>query len=150
MLVIIFTFVRNLVLALNQVSIRGDFRTTVEYLIKLLEADEFISNDISTVWLDKLIAGRVQVNRMFKLCFCLFCRTFTCFRVRNQTLWWLLWLHHCMLLIQRFRNVLVSMSTHLHGTLAVAINVLYYIVWLSHLMQGSSYECSPFDIWNRC
>ncbi|XP_062514869.1 acetyl-CoA carboxylase-like [Corticium candelabrum] len=53
----------NLVLALNQVSIRGDFRTTVEYLIKLLEADEFISNDISTVWLDKLIAGRVQSEK---------------------------------------------------------------------------------------
>jgi biotin carboxylase len=53
----------NLVLALSQVSIRGDFRTTVEYLIKLLETDEFISNEISTVWLDLLIAEKVQVFR---------------------------------------------------------------------------------------
>lgn len=32
---------RNLVIALKELSIRGDFRTTVEYLITLLETDDF-------------------------------------------------------------------------------------------------------------
>jgi len=50
----------NLVLALKELSIRGDFRTTVEYLITLLENEEFQKNQINTGWLDKLIAERVQ------------------------------------------------------------------------------------------
>lgn len=32
---------RNLVIALKELSIRGDFRTTVEYLITLLETESF-------------------------------------------------------------------------------------------------------------
>lgn len=50
----------NLVLALKELSIRGDFRTTVEYLITLLETEDFQRNEINTGWLDKLIAERVQ------------------------------------------------------------------------------------------
>lgn len=50
----------NLVLALKELSIRGDFRTTVEYLITLLETEDFQKNVINTGWLDKLIAERVQ------------------------------------------------------------------------------------------
>jgi acetyl-CoA carboxylase/biotin carboxylase 1 len=50
----------NLVLALKELSIRGDFRTTVEYLITLLETEDFQKNQINTGWLDKLIAERVQ------------------------------------------------------------------------------------------
>ena len=34
-------FSRNLVIALKELSIRGDFRTTVEYLITLLETETF-------------------------------------------------------------------------------------------------------------
>ncbi|KAJ3603855.1 hypothetical protein NHX12_028596 [Muraenolepis orangiensis] len=41
----------------------GDFRTTVEYLIKLLETDCFRNNDIDTGWLDHLIAEKVQAER---------------------------------------------------------------------------------------
>lgn len=36
-----FVFNRNLVIALKELSIRGDFRTTVEYLITLLETESF-------------------------------------------------------------------------------------------------------------
>ena len=50
-----------MVVALKEISIRGDFRTTVEYLIKLLEHEKFINNKIDTGWLDTLIAERVQV-----------------------------------------------------------------------------------------
>ena len=48
-----------MVLALKELCIRGDFRTTVEYLITLLETDAFHKNQINTAWLDKLIAEKV-------------------------------------------------------------------------------------------
>jgi len=53
----------NLVIALKELSIRGDFRTTVEYLITLLETDGFQQNTIDTSWLDALIAERVQADK---------------------------------------------------------------------------------------
>lgn len=52
-----------MVLALKELSIRGDFRTIVEYLIKLLETEDFIENNCDTAWLDKLIAEKVKVRR---------------------------------------------------------------------------------------
>lgn len=55
-------FFRNMVVALKELSIRGDFRTTVEYLIKLLETESFQQNRIDTGWLDRLIAEKVQVQ----------------------------------------------------------------------------------------
>lgn len=51
-----------MVVAMKELSIRGDFRTTVEYLIKLLETESFRNNDIDTGWLDHLIAEKVQVE----------------------------------------------------------------------------------------
>ncbi|XP_047513528.1 acetyl-CoA carboxylase isoform X2 [Pieris napi] len=53
----------NLVIALKELSIRGDFRTTVEYLITLLETQAFQENNIDTAWLDALIAERVQSEK---------------------------------------------------------------------------------------
>ncbi|CAG9801571.1 unnamed protein product [Chironomus riparius] len=53
----------NLVIALKELSIRGDFRTTVEYLITLLEANRFLDNTIDTAWLDALIAERVKSEK---------------------------------------------------------------------------------------
>lgn len=50
----------NLVIALKELSIRGDFRTTVEYLITLLETETFQANSIDTGWLDHLIAAQVK------------------------------------------------------------------------------------------
>lgn len=55
--------IRNLVLALRDLSIRGDFRTTVEYLITLLESRDFQDNDIDTAWLDRLIAERKHAEK---------------------------------------------------------------------------------------
>lgn len=37
------------------VDVRDDIRTTVEYLIKLLETEEFKNNKIDTSWLDGII-----------------------------------------------------------------------------------------------
>ncbi|XP_064582783.1 acetyl-CoA carboxylase 2 isoform X1 [Zonotrichia leucophrys gambelii] len=53
----------NMVVALKELSIRGDFRTTVEYLIKLLETESFQNNEIHTCWLDHLIAEKVQAEK---------------------------------------------------------------------------------------
>jgi len=36
------------VLALKELSIRGDIRTTTEYLVDLLESSEFASNTFNT------------------------------------------------------------------------------------------------------
>jgi acetyl-CoA carboxylase/biotin carboxylase 1 len=46
---------KALVLALKEIDVRGDIRTTVEYLIKLLETPEFKNNTIDTSWLDGII-----------------------------------------------------------------------------------------------
>lgn len=49
---------KALVLALKEMDVRGDVRTTVEYLIKLLETEDFKKNAIDTAWLDKIIANK--------------------------------------------------------------------------------------------
>ncbi|KAJ6786484.1 hypothetical protein PWT90_10419 [Aphanocladium album] len=54
---------KHMVVALKELSIRGDFRTTVEYLIKLLETEDFEDNTISTGWLDELISKRLTAER---------------------------------------------------------------------------------------
>merc|ERR550539_82578 len=53
----------NLVVALKELSIRGDFRTIVEHLVMLLEKDEFIDNTQSTGWLDELIAIKERAEK---------------------------------------------------------------------------------------
>ncbi|KNC83894.1 hypothetical protein SARC_03882 [Sphaeroforma arctica JP610] len=54
---------RNMAVALREVSIRGEIRTTVEYIVMLLETDAFLRNKISTGWLDKLIAEKLQSEK---------------------------------------------------------------------------------------
>lgn len=54
---------KHMVVALKELSIRGDFRTTVEYLIKLLETEAFEENTITTGWLDELITAKLTAER---------------------------------------------------------------------------------------
>eukprot|EP01129_Flabellula_baltica_P005744 TRINITY_DN2099_c0_g1_i1.p1 TRINITY_DN2099_c0_g1~~TRINITY_DN2099_c0_g1_i1.p1 ORF type:complete len:2139 (-),score=550.43 TRINITY_DN2099_c0_g1_i1:13-6429(-) len=54
---------RNLVVALKNLTIRGEIRTSVEYLVTLLETDAFSGNMISTAWLDALIAQKMQSDK---------------------------------------------------------------------------------------
>ncbi|RKF76212.1 Acetyl-CoA carboxylase [Golovinomyces cichoracearum] len=54
---------KHMVVALKELSIRGDFRTTVEYLIKLLETPAFEENTITTGWLDELISNKLTAER---------------------------------------------------------------------------------------
>jgi acetyl-CoA carboxylase/biotin carboxylase 1 len=51
---------RNMVLALKELSIRGDISTTVDYISKLIELDDFIHNNIDTAWLDGLIKENID------------------------------------------------------------------------------------------
>ena len=53
--------IRNMVVALKELSIRGDFRTTIEYLVMLLDTRNFQNNEFDTAWLDVLISEKVQV-----------------------------------------------------------------------------------------
>ncbi|TFK29759.1 acetyl CoA carboxylase [Coprinopsis marcescibilis] len=54
---------KNMIVALKELSIRGDFRTTVEYLIKLLEMEAFRENTMTTGWLDSLISNKLTAER---------------------------------------------------------------------------------------
>jgi acetyl-CoA carboxylase/biotin carboxylase 1 len=46
---------KSLILALKEIEVRGEIRTTVEYLVQLLETEAFKQNTIDTSWLDGLI-----------------------------------------------------------------------------------------------
>lgn len=43
-------------------QVQGEIRTTVEYLVQLLETDEFKKNEIDTSWLDGLIREKVCIK----------------------------------------------------------------------------------------
>ena len=49
---------KNLVMALKELFIMGEIRTTVEYLGELLETDAFKENTIDTAWLDGILAAK--------------------------------------------------------------------------------------------
>jgi acetyl-CoA carboxylase/biotin carboxylase 1 len=55
---------KALILALKEIEVRGEIRTTVEYLAELLETKEFIENTIDTSWLDGIIKEKsVQIEK---------------------------------------------------------------------------------------
>jgi len=55
---------KALVLALKEMEVRGDIRNSVEYLVKLLETDDFKKNTIDTSWLDGLIKEKAVAVEM--------------------------------------------------------------------------------------
>lgn len=46
---------KSLIVALKDLEVRGEIRTTVEYLVQLLETEEFKKNAVTTSWLDGLL-----------------------------------------------------------------------------------------------
>ncbi|KAK6358447.1 acetyl-coenzyme-A carboxylase [Orbilia blumenaviensis] len=54
---------KHMVIALKELSIRGDFRNTVQYLIKLLQLESFEENTFTTGWLDELISNKMTAER---------------------------------------------------------------------------------------
>eukprot|EP01012_Entosiphon_sulcatum_P026964 TRINITY_DN3247_c0_g1_i1.p1 TRINITY_DN3247_c0_g1~~TRINITY_DN3247_c0_g1_i1.p1 ORF type:complete len:2163 (+),score=392.04 TRINITY_DN3247_c0_g1_i1:197-6490(+) len=51
---------KAMVIALKQLTIKGEIRTTVEYITGLLELPEFKNLDVSTSWLDSLILKKIK------------------------------------------------------------------------------------------
>ena len=51
---------KNMVLALKELSIRGEIATTVDYISNLMELNDFIKNNIDTSWLDGLIKKNIN------------------------------------------------------------------------------------------
>ncbi|KAJ1512698.1 acetyl-coenzyme-A carboxylase [Coelomomyces lativittatus] len=54
---------QSMIIALKELCIRGDFRTTIDYLITLLESTAFQKNEITTSWLDVLIEQKIKTER---------------------------------------------------------------------------------------
>lgn len=77
---------KNMVIALKELSIRGDFRTTVEYIIRLLETQEFENNTINTGWLDMLISKRLTAERPDAM-LAVFCGAVTKAHTASQDCW---------------------------------------------------------------
>jgi len=61
---------RAMIVALKELEIRGDIRTTTEYIIKLLQSEDFIANRINTDWLDGRIAQHQELAKVEKLRYC--------------------------------------------------------------------------------
>ncbi len=56
---------KHMIMALKELSIYGEIRTTVSYLTRMLELDDYKNNRISTEWLDKLLAdGTISPTAM--------------------------------------------------------------------------------------
>ena len=53
---------RAMVSALKELEIRGDIRTTIEYIVKLLQSEDFACNNIDTTWLDGRIANHTALE----------------------------------------------------------------------------------------
>lgn len=54
---------KQLVIALSELFVRGDIRTSAEFLVQLLEHPEYIKNSFNTAWLDGIIAKKPEVKK---------------------------------------------------------------------------------------
>ena len=52
--------IRAMVVALKEVKIRGEIRTTVDYTAEMIQSADFVGNNIHTGWLDNRIATHVS------------------------------------------------------------------------------------------
>lgn len=52
---------RGMIRALRHLTVRGEIRTSTSYVLGLLETPEFYDGDVSTAWLDKIIAQRSSI-----------------------------------------------------------------------------------------
>ena len=52
--------IRAMVVALKEVKIRGEIRTTVDYCVEMIQSPDFVGNNIHTGWLDARITSHVS------------------------------------------------------------------------------------------
>ncbi|PSC75189.1 acetyl-carboxylase 1-like [Micractinium conductrix] len=55
--------IRAMVVALKEIKIRGEIRTIVDYVVELVQSQEFVGNSHHTGWLDARIAAQVRSER---------------------------------------------------------------------------------------
>lgn len=56
--------IHNMVLALKELSIRGEIMTIVDYCVDLLQCEEYTGNKIHTGWLDGRIAKKIRTEQI--------------------------------------------------------------------------------------
>lgn len=61
---------RAMIVALKELQIRGDIRTTMEYIIKMLQSQDFIDNNITTDWLDGRLAKYKEIALVENALYC--------------------------------------------------------------------------------
>ena len=61
---------RAMITALKELTIRGDIRTTVEYIIKMIQSTDFTNNKIDTMWLDARIERSKELSIQDRLRYC--------------------------------------------------------------------------------
>ena len=79
---------KNMVQALREFSIRGEIRTTIEYLLQLIQNDRYIRNEINTNWLDGLIRSNLQTAKpdaCFVVLVAAACRAITSFKANKKS-----------------------------------------------------------------
>jgi biotin carboxylase/acetyl-CoA carboxylase carboxyltransferase component/biotin carboxyl carrier protein len=54
--------IKHACMALKELSIRGDIRTTVEYIVNLMESKDFTENHFSTMWLDERLLRHKEIK----------------------------------------------------------------------------------------
>jgi acetyl-CoA carboxylase / biotin carboxylase 1 len=52
---------RAMLAALKELQIRGEIRTTIEYIVKIMQTDDFIANRIDTMWLDERLQRHTEL-----------------------------------------------------------------------------------------
>jgi len=52
--------IKSMLVALSDIKIRGEIRTTVDYVMDMLQSKDFVNNTISTSWLDERIQAQVK------------------------------------------------------------------------------------------
>ena len=57
-----------MVVALKEVKIRGEIRTTVDYCVEMIQSPDFVGNNIHTGWLDARISSHVGAPPLHVLC----------------------------------------------------------------------------------
>lgn len=53
-----------MVVALKEVKIRGEIRTTVDYCVEMIQSPDFVGNSIHTGWLDARISSHVSCDTL--------------------------------------------------------------------------------------
>lgn len=60
--------IRAMVVALKEVKIRGEIRTTIDYCVEMIQSPDFVGNAIHTGWLDSRIASHVRCQSFPPTC----------------------------------------------------------------------------------